>query len=204
MITAVIPAFNEEERIENVLEETSEYVDEIIVIDDNSTDGTAERAEKYGKVLKNETNRGYLRSIRRGFEAAGGDVVVTLDGDGEHDPSFIPKMVALIQNGEADLVFGKRERVPRLSERLISELVGLKVGLEDTGTGFRALKVSLAERMELYGYCTCGTFVLEAVSLGAEVKEVKAPVKDVEKPKRIAWQHFFQFFVVVWLMLKEL
>ncbi len=201
MITAIIPAFNEEERIEKVLEKTSEYVDEMIVIDDNSTDGTVGIAEKYGRVLENESNLGYLRCVRRGFEAAGGDIVVTLDGDGEHDPSFIPKMVALIQNGEADLVFGKRERVPRLSERVISKMVELKVGLEDTGTGFRALRGELAEKMDLHGYCTCGTFVLEAVSLGASVEEVKAPTREVDKVKGIAWQHFGQFFVLLWWMV---
>lgn len=201
MITAVIPAYNEEERIEKVLEETSEYVDEIIVIDDNSTDGTVGVAEEYARVIENESNLGYLRSIRKGFEAADGDVVVTLDADGEHDPSFIPDLVASIEDGEADLVFGVREKIPRWSEQIISKIVQLKVGVRDTGTGFRALKSELAERMELFGYCTCGTFVLEAVSLGALVEEVKAPTREVDKVKGIAWQHFKQFFVVLWWLI---
>ncbi len=201
MITAVIPAYNEEKRIEKVLEETSEYVDEIIVIDDNSTDGTVGVAEKYARVLENESNLGYLRSIRKGFEAAEGDIVVTLDADGEHDPSFIPEMVTLVEDGEADLVFGGREKIPRWSERVISKMVEVKVGVRDTGTGFRALRSELAERMELHGYCTCGTFVLEAVSLGASVEEVKAPTRGVDKVKGIAWQHFRQFFVVLWWLI---
>ncbi|MFW6064692.1 MAG: glycosyltransferase family 2 protein [Candidatus Natronoplasma sp.] len=200
MITAVIPAYNEEDRIEKVLKETSQYVDDIIVVDDSSTDGTVQVAEEFSKVtlLRNEENLGYLRSLRRGFGAVEGEIIVTIDADGEHDPSFIPDLVSPIEEGEADLVFGKRESIPRWSERLISKLAKLRAGVEDTGTGLRALRKSLAERMELHGYCTCGTFALEAVSLGASVTEVKAPVREVEKAKKIAWQHFFQFFVVLW------
>ncbi|MFP4001974.1 MAG: glycosyltransferase family 2 protein [Thermoplasmata archaeon] len=116
MITAVIPAYDEEERIEKVLKETSQYVDEIIVVDDNSTDDTVEIAEEYGKVIKKDSNQGYIDSIKRGFEAAQGDIIVTLDADGEHDPSFIPSIVEPIEKDKADLVFGKREKIPRFSE----------------------------------------------------------------------------------------
>lgn len=197
MITAVIPAFNEEERIEKVLEETSEYVDEILVVDDNSSDDTAKIARKYGKTIEKDSNRGYIDSIKRGFKAAEGDIIITLDADGEHDPSFIPKLVKPIENDEADLVFGKREEIPRFSEGVISKLTSLKVKAEDTGTGFRAIKKDLAKSLELKGHCTCGTFALEAYSKGARIKEVKAPTRDIDKPKHIAWQHFPQFFKVL-------
>ncbi|MFP3872783.1 MAG: glycosyltransferase family 2 protein [Candidatus Natronoplasma sp.] len=203
MITAVIPAYNEEERIEKVLKETSQYVDEIIVVDDGSTDNTAEIARLYGRTIEKDSNQGYIDSIKRGFKAAEGDIVVTLDADGEHDPAFIPELIEPLKEDDADLVLGKREKVPRWSERVISRLVRLKVGVEDTGTGFRALTGELADGMELFGYCTCGTFVLEAVLLGAEVEEVEAPVRDVKKPKKIAWQHLFQFFIVLWMMVKK-
>lgn len=201
MITAVIPAYNEEGRIEKVLRETSKYVDEIIVVDDNSIDSTTAIATRHANVISNPKNLGYRESLKIGFTRAKGDIIVTLDADGEHDPSYIPDLVEPIKKGEVDMVFGKREKIPRWSERLISWLVRLKTGVEDTGTGFRALRGSLARKMEMYGYCTCGTFVLEAISLGAEVKEVYAPVRKIEKPKKIAWQHFFQFFIVLWRLI---
>ncbi|MBS3817539.1 MAG: glycosyltransferase family 2 protein [Candidatus Thermoplasmatota archaeon] len=197
MITAIIPAYNEEKRIEKVLEETSQYVDEIIVVDDNSTDSTAEIARGYGRTIEKDSNQGYIDSIRRGFEAAEGDIVVTLDADGEHDPSYIPELVTPIEEDRADLVFGRRKKIPRISERVISWMTGLRVGVKDPGIGFRALKTSLAKRLELKGYCTCGTFALEAHFKGARISEISTPVREVEKPKHIAWQHFFQFFVVL-------
>jgi len=205
MITAVIPAFNEEERIEGVLKETSQYVDEIIIIDDNSTDNTAKVAKKYGKVIENELNLGYVDSIKKGFKAAEGDIIVTLDADGEHDPSHIPRLIEPIEKGEKDLVFGKREKIPRLSERLISWLTKIKVDAEDTGIGFRALKADLAKKLELDGYCTCGTFALEAYFNGARISEVKTQTRKIDKPKHIAWQHFSQIFIVFqWLFRRKI
>ncbi len=200
MITAVIPAYNEEKRIDRVLEETSEYVDEILVIDDNSTDNTAQVAQSYATVLKNSSNLGYIGSIKKGFEAAEGDIIVTLDADGEHNPSHIPRLTAPVEEGKADLVFGRREKIPRASERILSRMTRFKVDVKDPGIGFRAIKTDLAKKLKLDGYCTCGIFALEALSKGAKITEVPTPTRDIEKPKGIAWQHFFQFFVVLkWL-----
>lgn len=202
MISAVIPAFNEGERISKVLKETREFVDEIIVIDDNSTDKTAEIARQYSVVLENKTNLGYLGSIKRGFDKASGDIIVTLDADGEHDPSYIPDMVRPINDSEADLVFGKRDKIPRLSERILSKIASLKVNTFDTGTGYRALTKDLAKKLELDGYCTCGIFALEAFRKGAEITEVYAPMRKINKPKGVAWIHLFQFFKVMRELLK--
>ncbi|MFO7792727.1 MAG: glycosyltransferase family 2 protein [Thermoplasmatota archaeon] len=200
MITAIIPAFNEEERIEGLLKETSQYVYDIIVIDDASTDNTAKISKEHGKVIENELNMGYVDSIKKGFRAAEGDIIVTLDADGEHDPSFIPDLVTPIKDGKADLVFGRRKKIPRPSERILSWMVSNKLEIKDTGIGFRALRTDLAKKLDLKGYCTCGLFALEAKSKGAEISEVSTPVRDIEKPKRTAWIHFLQFFVVLkWL-----
>lgn len=197
MITAVIPAYNEGSRIEEVLKETKKYVDEVIIIDDNSTDDTADVAEKYAKVLRNDSNLGYVGSIKKGFKHSSGNIIVTLDADGEHDPSFIPDMIEPIEHGEADLVFGSREIIPRPSERFLSKIAQLKVDTFDTGTGYRALTKELAQSLELDGFCTCGIFALESYRKDAVITEVKAPTREIDKPKNIAWTHFLQFFKVV-------
>ena len=197
MISVVIPAYNEGERILKVLKETKKYVDEIIVVDDCSTDETAEISKQYADVLQNESNLGYLRSIKKGFKHASGDIIVTLDADGEHDPKYIPKMVEPIKEDEADLVFGKRNVIPRPSERVLSKIAELKVNTVDTGTGYRALKKELAEKLELNGYCTCGIFALEAYRKGAKMTEIDAPTIKINKPKNVAWTHFPQFFKVL-------
>jgi dolichol-phosphate hexosyltransferase len=80
-ITAVIPCLNEEEGIQRVLADLPSFVDEVIVVDNNSTDRTAEIARAMGAIVIREVNRGYGRAYKKGFAAATGDIVVTLDGD---------------------------------------------------------------------------------------------------------------------------
>jgi len=80
-ITVVIPCLNEEVGIQNVLRELPSFVDEIIVVDNGSTDGTAAIARKMGAHVIAEMHRGYGRAYKSGFSRATGDIIVTLDGD---------------------------------------------------------------------------------------------------------------------------
>ncbi len=195
---ALIPAYNEGERIGDVVREIREYVDRVLVVDDGSEDGTVEIAREAGaEILTHEENRGYLEALKTGFRSVDADVVVTLDADGEMDPGFIPDLVEPIEGGEADLVMGRRSEVPRLSERFLSRLAGFVVDVSDTGTGYRAIRGELAGQMELHGVCPCGTFVLEAERLGAEVVEVPVENREVDKPKGSAWKHIIQFWHVL-------
>jgi dolichol-phosphate hexosyltransferase len=80
-ITVIIPCLNEEQGIEKVLRAMPEFVDEVIVVDNNSTDRTAEVAASLGAKVIHEDVRGYGRAYKRGFASAGCDIIVTLDGD---------------------------------------------------------------------------------------------------------------------------
>src|SRR5712691_9068546 len=80
-ITVVIPCLNEEEGIQKVLEALPPLVDEVIVVDNNSTDRTAEVARKRGALVVKESCRGYGRAYKKGFSQATGDIIITLDGD---------------------------------------------------------------------------------------------------------------------------
>ncbi len=80
-ITVVIPCLNEEEGIRGVLGDLPPFVDETIVVDNNSTDRTAETARALGAIVVTELNRGYGRAYKKGFSKATGDIIVTLDGD---------------------------------------------------------------------------------------------------------------------------
>jgi len=197
MITAVIPAYNESNRIGPVLEEVSKYVDEIIIVDDHSQDNTAEIAKRYGKVIENDIHRGYIYSIKEGFKKAKNNIIVTLDGDGEHNPADIPKLTQPIIEGNADLVLGVREKIPRPSERFINFLTNFRVKTKDCGTGFRALRKDLAQKLELKGECTCGIFVLEAKFYGARIKDVNIKIRKIDKKRRIALEHLEQVFIVL-------
>src|SRR5262250_849077 len=80
-ITVVIPCLNEEEGIRQVLQDLPAFVDEVIVVDNNSTDNTAEISRSMGAIVIKEVNRGYGRAYKKGFSFASGDIIVTLDGD---------------------------------------------------------------------------------------------------------------------------
>ncbi len=201
-VSAVIPAYNERERLAQVIAETRPHVDEVIVVDDGSDDGTGLVAQQGGaRVLRRERG-GYLGAIKAGFAAAGGDLVVTLDADGEHDPGDIPRLLAPLLADRADLVLGRRPRIDRPSERLITWLVGWKVPVADSGCGFRAMKRSLALRLTFPGRCICGASVLEAHSLGARIEEVPISLRTIDKTRRIAWGHLQQWVVVLRLLIR--
>jgi glycosyltransferase involved in cell wall biosynthesis len=80
-ITIVIPCLNEEEGVGRVLKDMPSFVDEVIVVDNGSTDQTALVASKLGALVVSELNRGYGRAYKAGFARATGDIIVTLDGD---------------------------------------------------------------------------------------------------------------------------
>ncbi|MCK4247555.1 MAG: glycosyltransferase family 2 protein [Methanomicrobia archaeon] len=196
-LTAIIPVYNEEKRIGDIVRKTKEYVNEVLVIDDASSDRTKKEAGNAGAhVIRFERNRGYVAAIKEGFRRSQGNVIITLDGDGEHDPHEIPTLVKEIENGY-DLVLGKRKNINRISERFLNFLTNLKVKCEDSGTGFRAIKKELALKLKLRGKCTCGIFVLEAYRYNAKIKEVPITIKNIDKKRKIAFFHFYQVFYVL-------
>jgi glycosyltransferase involved in cell wall biosynthesis len=200
-VSVVIPAYNEAARIEPVVRSARRFSDEVIVVDDGSVDETAARAEAAGARVVRQRNAGYLAAVKRGLGEARGEVVVTMDADGEHRAEDIPRLAKPVVDGEADLVLGRRPAIARPSERFLNWLAGFRVPVSDTGTGFRALRRDLAVRLELKGRCICGTSVLEPAAMGARITEVPIALAEVSKPRRIAWYHLPQaWYVVRWLV----
>jgi glycosyltransferase involved in cell wall biosynthesis len=187
-----MPAYNEAPRVAKTVRETREYADEVVVVDDGSVDRTAEEAKRAGARVIRQKNRGYIAAVKRGFREVRGEVVVTMDADGEHRPEDIPRLVKPIVEGEADLVLGVRSRITRPSERFLNWLTNLRVEVSDSGTGFRALRRNLALKLELDGRCICGISVLEPASLGAQIAEVPIELEEVGKRRRTAWFHIIQ------------
>jgi glycosyltransferase involved in cell wall biosynthesis len=185
--------------IDGVLSRCKQFCDETIVIDDGSTDNTAEIAKKQGsKLIRHEKNLGVTKAIQEGIQAARGDVIVTIDADGQHNPQDLPKMIKPIVEGEADLTLGVRAKIPHGSEKVINRLTNLKVECSDVGTGFRAMKADLAKRMRLHGACLCGTFILEADKKGARIMEIPVEMKPRSHgERRIRTRHIRQFFYVL-------
>jgi glycosyltransferase involved in cell wall biosynthesis len=116
VVSVVIPCLNEEVPIANVVREVlAQNVDEVIVVDNGSTDKTTERAAEAGARVVSEPNRGYGRACAAGVNALRPDaeIVCFLDGDGSDVPDFLPAIVRPLADGEADFVMGSRLRGSR-------------------------------------------------------------------------------------------
>lgn len=164
-VSALLPAFNEEKSISEVIKRCKQYVDEVIVINDGSKDKTEEIAEKSGAVVySHTTNFGVGTAIQTGIKIAlkrNADVIVTLDSDGQHDPRYIPVMVDMIIKNGSDLVIGSRflgksktyemPFLKKLGNISYSTLLSIftQSRLTDTQSGFRALSKVVAENLSL-------------------------------------------------------
>lgn len=161
-VVAVIPAYNESSMIADVVRKTVLFADEVVVIDDGSKDRTGEIARTAGaRVFTHAINRGLGASLATGIAAAllrEADVIVTLDADGQHDPSEIPNFVRAIEERKVDAVIGSRfleemdmPFLRRVYNRIGNVLTYLLFGIRttDSQSGFRAFTHRGASRLEL-------------------------------------------------------
>lgn len=107
-ITVIIPCLNEEQGIERVLRSMPAFVDEVIVVDNASTDRTSEVAHALGAKVIREDVRGYGRSYKRGFASAAGDLIVTLDGDHSYPPDAISYLLEAFLHLDVDFLNASR------------------------------------------------------------------------------------------------
>ena len=107
-ITVIIPCLNEEQGIEKVLRAMPEFVDEVIVVDNNSTDRTSEVAAALGAKVIREEVRGYGRSYKRGFAQATGDLIITLDGDHSYPADALSYLIEAFLHLEVDFLNASR------------------------------------------------------------------------------------------------
>lgn len=165
-VTIIIPAYNEEATIGNVISETTTIMNdlnvpyEIIVIDDGSTDKTGKIASTHKvTVLSNEENSGKGYSLRRALNHANGDIIVTIDADGEHKPKEIPDLIEPLLNG-TDIVAGSRflgsqtevtTRLNKIGNSIFNLVIMMLTGkrVTDSQTGFRALKKEVLDNLNL-------------------------------------------------------
>ena len=186
-VTAIIPALDEEGAIgETVAHLDRSLVQEILVVDNGSRDRTAERAMAAGARVVRELRRGYGSACLAGVRAAGDStVLVFLDGDGSDDPQDLPRVLAPIMDGEADLVLGSRLRGMRQpgslsthqlwGNRVVLALLRLLYGVHLTDFGpFRAIRAEILAglRMSHPSYGWPVEMVVKAAKHGLRIVEV--------------------------------
>ena len=191
-VVACIPAFNEEANIAKVVLTVERFVDRVLVCNDGSTDMTGVIAEALGaEVIRHETNLGYGAALQSLFEEArkrGVDVAVTLDADGQHDPSEIPKLLKRLSLGDVDIVIGSRflegggSEVPEGRKAGIKVLSGLvsngEVRITDAQSGFRAYNRHALETLKLseLGMGLSTEILVKAGNHGLKIAEVPISV----------------------------
>ena len=155
-IAVIIPAFNEEGTIGNVVRNSLPYGTPIVV-DDASTDKTADEAKHAGAiVIGHDSNLGYDAVLNSGFQEATRhhfEYAVTIDADGQHNPELISKFVAQLSN-KADVVIGIRPYHARISEKVFSMVTRLLYGIKDPLCGMKGYRLSLyrtAGHFDSYG-----------------------------------------------------
>ena len=166
-LSVVVPAFNEEKTISTVVEKllSVPYLFEIIIVNDCSTDRTAEVAESLGencdliRVIHHDRNKGKTAALKSGFEVSRGDIVIVQDADLEYDPAEIVNVIQPIVDGIADVVYGSRFLVRRatrvlyyyhyLGNKLLTALSNLftNVNLTDVETGYKAFRGEIIRNM---------------------------------------------------------
>jgi glycosyltransferase involved in cell wall biosynthesis len=204
-IVLIIPAFNEERFIGSVVLKALKQVENVIVVDDGSTDATAEIAASAGAlVVKHECNQGKGAALNTGFQVARSlapDAVVLIDGDGQHLPEEMPRVLGPILQGQADIVVGSRylddhSAVPRhrvlghWGFNLITQLAS-GVPASDSQSGYRAFSHQAVEQITFSsrGFSVECEMQFLAHELGLIFSEVPITIRYQDKPKRNVFTH---------------
>jgi len=191
-IFCVIPALNEEKNISLVIEKVKKYVDQVIIVDDGSSDNTVNIAKNsQATTLKHLVNRGQGAALQTGNDYClknNADIIVHFDADNQFLAEEIPEVIKPLLDNKADIVFGsrflnKKSKIPVFKKRIIMPLARiinsfLGVDTSDPQSGFRAFNRKTAEMINIEndGMAHCSEILHKAFDYKLRVKEVPITV----------------------------
>ena len=211
-VIAVMPAFNAARTVEPTVRDIPEgVIDEIILVDDGSTDSTVEVATRLGlTVVRHEANKGYGANQKTCYGLAlehGADIVVMIHPDYQYDSRLTPYLVGFLRDGYFDVMLGSRIRTRRealaggmppykyAANRILTliENVGTGMNLSEWHTGFRAFTREVLETIRWEGNSNDFVFdsemLLQCVAAGFRIGEVPVPVRYHEAASSISFRH---------------
>lgn len=211
---AVIPFFNEEKTIEEIVDKTLKYVDYVIAVDDGSDDNSSSKISNHAKVvlIKNLFNRGKGYSLAAGFRKSielNSEFTLSLDADLQHPPEFIPKFLEKLK--ENDVVIGNRltdlkdmpfQRI--LSNKITSTLLTLKTKkkIVDSQCGFRGFRTKILSSIipKFYGYEAESEMIVMAARNNYKIDFVSVPtIYSDEKSKMRSMGAIIGFIKVLFI-----
>jgi glycosyltransferase involved in cell wall biosynthesis len=186
-VCCIIPAYQESRTIKEVVILAQKHCSRVIVVDDGSTDNTGQIAEENGaKVLRHSRNTGKGAALRTGFEYAfdrGYKIIITLDGDLQHNPQSIPRFIEKIEEG-FDVVVGSRsstqsDEMPflrKLSNLITTQILRLffKVPITDSQSGYRAFRRRVLGAIQIRddGFAAETEILIDAQRAGFKISEI--------------------------------
>lgn len=218
-VSIIIPAFNEGQSIGDVIQQTAVAMKqltlsyEIIVVDDGSADNTRQVASTQGAtVICDGNNRGKGYSLRTAFQQARGNIIVTIDADGEHEPKEIPKLINPLYNG-IDITAGSRflgngkdftSKLNIIGNKFLNFIIVILTGkyITDSQTGFRAFKRAFLNQVKLEsnGYEIETEITVKSLRNGFKLQEVPISCtkrKHGKSSLRVAFDGFKMFRTIL-------
>lgn len=220
---AIIPCYNEEATIGSIVIRAKRYVNKVLVVDDGSTDDTVRIAKEAGaEVVSHERNRGKSASIKTGFNYAlkhGFDYVVTIDGDGQHNPDEIPFVLEDVANNGHDITIGVRwgetTEMPkwrRAGKRLLDYTTSFGSGgyVTDSQSGFRGFNKraiqGITPMLNGDSFSVESEQLIKAHDLGLKVANthISCKYKDLDCSTKNAASHGFSVLkYVIWMVAEK-
>jgi dolichol-phosphate mannosyltransferase len=220
-ISIIIPCYNEDptvaeiiKRVKNVNLSESKVEKEIVVVDDGSTDKTAEILKNIEgiKVLTHKINKGKGSAIRTGLEVSSGDIFLIQDADLELNPAEYPTLLRPIINNEAEVVYGSRylenphvNYLSMLANTAVTETANILYGINisDEAAGYKVFTKEIKDKIKLT--CTrfefCPEFTAKVSKMGYKIVEVPVSYnyRKPEEGKKVGWKDGFE---ALWTLLK--
>jgi len=188
--TLVLPAYNEEKHIADMVRRSAPHVDHVIVIDNCSSDGTLREARQAGAItLHHCVNLGKAGSLKTGCEMAlklGSDVIAFMDSDGQHEPEDLPRFFRVLEEERLDIVIGRRADlrtmppIRKLGTTLIALATKLlfKIDVKDVQSGFRVFRANIYEKIKWNS--TGSAHYFADAEITARVGLAGLPCKEIE------------------------